>query len=240
MVAHHPVGVLASPAWSLRSVLPPSVRSVLPPSNTQGGVVSPLLANIYLHWFDRAFHGEQGPAQFVKAQLVRYADDFVILTRYPSKKMEEWVERVLSQRLGLRLHPTKTRRVQVETQGGTIDFLGYTFRYDRDLHGRGHFYLNAFPSKKALARARQKLRELTSARMCFKPVRTVIGEVNAYLNGWAEYFGWGYPRVAMRHLNRMARVRLHVHLNRRSQRRYRPPEGKSEYRHLADMGLVYL
>lgn len=206
----------------------------------QGGVISPLLSNIYLHWFDRAFHGKGGPNQSIKAVLVRYADDFVILTRYRSAKMEEWLNRVLTERLGLRLNATKTRTVQLKEEGSSVDFLGYTFRYDRDLHGREHRYLNVFPSKRALSRARERLRELTSAQMCYKPVRVVISEVNEYLEGWKEYFGWGYPRVAMRHINRVARVRLSVHLKRRSQRRYRPPEGKSIYGHLADLGLVYL
>ena len=76
--------------------------------------------------------------------------------------------------------------------------------------------------------------------MGFKPLKVLIVEINKYLEGWSEYFGWGYPRVAMREMNRMARVRLYCHLRRRSQRRYRPPKGKTLYRHLADLGLVYL
>lgn len=206
----------------------------------QGGVISPLLANIYLHWFDKAFHGKEGPANFAGARLVRYADDLVILTRYPSEKMVAWVERVMGERLKLVLHPEKTRSVELRTEGSAIDFLGYTFRYDRDLRRQAHHYLNVFPSNKSLSRARAKLRALTSARMCFKPVRTVIGEINEYLTGWANYFSYGYPRVAMRKMNRIVRVRLHVHLNRRSQRRYRPPAGKSEYQHVAALGLIYL
>lgn len=206
----------------------------------QGGVISPLLANVYLHWFDKAFHGDHGPARFAQARLVRYADDFVVLARTQSPALIEWIERTLETRLGLRLHPTKTRVVELTTTGSSVDFLGFTFRYDRDLKGRGHRYLNAMPSKKALQHGRDRLRSLTDASMGRKPIRALIGDVNLYLEGWKEYFAWGYPRVAMREMNRMARLRLSVHLGRRSQRRYRPPNGKTLYQHLADLGLVYL
>lgn len=206
----------------------------------QGGVISPLLANIYLHWFDKAFHSERGPARFANARLVRYADDLVVLARYQGPKLVAWIERTLEVRLGLQLNREKTRIVDLSVAGNSVDFLGYTFRYDRDLKGRDHRYLNARPSKKALQRGRDRLRELTGPSMCYKPVKRLIGETNAYLIGWSKYFSWGYPRVAMREMNRMARLRLARHLRRRSQRRYRPPKGKTLYRHLADLGLVYL
>jgi RNA-directed DNA polymerase len=206
----------------------------------QGGVISPLLANIYLHWFDKAFHGESGPVRFANARLVRYADDFVILARYQGKQLVAWVERIVEGRLGLKINRQKTRTVNLSDPGSSLDFLGYTFRYDLDLKGRGHRYLNMAPSKKALGREREKLREMTSAGMCFKPIRALIEEINRHLAGWSNYFSRGYPRKAMREINRMVRIRLSAHLGRRSQRRYRPPAGKSLYRHLADLGLVYL
>lgn len=206
----------------------------------QGGVISPLLANIYLHWFDRAFHGKNGPSRFAGARLVRYADDFVVLARHQSSRLVEWIETTLEARLGLRINRQKTRVVDLREVGSSFDFLGYTFRYDLDLKGQGHRYLNVTPSKKALQRGRDRLRVMTSSSMCFKAVAAVIEEINRYLRGWSQYFSWGYPRMAMREMNRMARVRLAAHLKRRSQRRYRPPEGKTLYRHLADLGLVYL
>ena len=67
----------------------------------QGGVLSPLLANIHLHWFDRAFHGKEGPAQWANARLVRYADDFVIVARYIGPRMTTWIEERIEERLGL-------------------------------------------------------------------------------------------------------------------------------------------
>src|SRR5271157_5071095 len=67
----------------------------------QGGVISPLLANIYLHWFDKAFHRADGPAQWAKAKLVRYEDDFVVLARYQSQRLRSYLEAKLEGGLGL-------------------------------------------------------------------------------------------------------------------------------------------
>ena len=203
----------------------------------QGGVISPLLANLYLHWFEKAFHRADGPAAWANAKLVRYADDFVILARYQGCRLIDWVEQLLEGRFGLTINREKTRVVAIDQPGASLDFLGFTFRYDRDLHGRSHRYLNVSPSKKALARARDRLRGLTSSRRCFMPTTEVVAEVNAWLHHWASYFRHGYPRMAFRHVNRFAVRRLTGHLRRRSQRPFRPPEGTSFYAHLQALGL---
>ena len=206
----------------------------------QGGVISPLLANIYLHWFDKVFHGENGPAKFAGARLVRYADDFVVLAQYQGSKLISWIEQTLEEWMGLKVNRSKTRIVDLKESGAQVDFLGYSFRYDRDLKGRDHRYLNVFPSKKSLAREREKLRQMTSTRMCFKPIPALIQELNRHQRGWANYFSFGYPRMAMRHVNWYTQKRLFKHLKRRSQRPYRPPKGVSLYRHLSDLGLIRL
>jgi len=206
----------------------------------QGGVISPLLANIYLHWFDKVFHRSDGPAQWANAKLVRYADDFVVLARYQGYRLQEWIEQTLEGWLGLRLNREKTRIVNLGSAGASFDFLGFSFRYDRDLHGRAKRYLNVFPSRQSVAREREKLRELTHARYCFKPIPALICELNGHLRGWANYFSYGYPRCAFRAVNWHVRNRLYKHLRRRSQRRYRPPQGVSWYQHLKDLGLIYL
>jgi RNA-directed DNA polymerase len=206
----------------------------------QGGVISPLLANVFLHWFDVLFHRPGGPGQWARAKLVRYADDFVVLARYQSDQMLKWMEGVLETRMGLEVNRDKTRVVDLKKEGASLDFLGYTFRYDRDLKGRGHRYLNVFPSKKAEARERERLRSMTSTRFCFQPIPALIRKVNEHRRGWAAYFSFGYPRKVLRDLNHYARQRLAVHLERRSQRRYRPPKNVSLYRHLTDLGLVDL
>jgi RNA-directed DNA polymerase len=202
----------------------------------QGGVISPLLANIYLHWFEKAFHRPDGPAQWAKAKLVRYADDFVILARYQGRELINWVEEQLEGRFRLTINREKTRVVKLHEPGASLDFLGFTFRYYDDLHGRTRRYLNVSPSKNAEARAREKLHALTSSRRCFVPVLQMVDEVNRWLNSWAAYFRHGYPRQAFRRLNAYACERLTCHLQRRSQRPLRPPEGVTYYAHLRRLG----
>jgi RNA-directed DNA polymerase len=206
----------------------------------QGGVISPLLANIYLHWFDKVFHFSGGPAQWAKARLVRYADDLVVMARYQGKDLVEYIETKLEGWMGLKLNREKTRIVELREPGARLDFLGYTFQYHKDRYGRSKMYLNVTPSKKALKREREQLRRMTGKEMCFKPLPRMVAELNRHLLGWSNYFSFGYPRDAFREINSYVRYRLACHLKRRSQRPYRPPEGWTLYRHLKEMGLVYL
>ena len=206
----------------------------------QGGVISPLPANIYLHWFDRWFHRADGPAQWAGARLVRYADDFVVLARSQSQRLWEWIETTLEGRLRLKVNRDKTRVVNLRAEGAALDFLGYCFRYERDRHGREHRYLNVAPSKRAIAREREKLRRMTGPRSCFIPVPDLVQQLNRHLTGWSNYFSYGYPRAAFREINRYVRCRIATHLRRRSQRPFRVPEGKTLYGHLQRLGLVYL
>jgi len=228
---------LKTPVVDSRTGRPPERQRQGTP---QGGVISPLLANIYLHWFDTFFHGREGPTQWAKAQLVRYADDLVVLARYQGERLRTWIEQTLEHRMGLEINQEKTRIVDLKDSGVSLDFLGYTFRYDRDLKGRPWRYLAVMPSKKALTREQETLRFMTSSRCCYMPVPALIESINVHLHGWSNYFSFGYPRVAKRQINRFVRGRLVCHLRRRSQRPHRPPEGVSYYQHLADLGLVYL
>ena len=206
----------------------------------QGGVISPLLANLYLHWFDKVFNGPDGPAQWANARLVRYADDFVVLARYQGEKLTGFIESKIETWLGLEINREKTKVVNLNEKGASPDFPGYTFRHDDDLKGRGWQYLNVFPSEKALKREREKLHEMTDHRQCYKPIPELVEELNLQLKGWANYFSFGYPREAFRQINTYVRYRLEQHLKRRSQRPFRPPEGVSFYDHLKKLGLVYL
>jgi len=203
----------------------------------QGGVISPLLANLYLHWFDKKFHLPNGPRYWANARLVRYADDFVVLARYQGPRLSGWIEGEIEGWLGLQINREKTRTVDLRTKGESLDFLGYTFRYDRSLYRdwKGQ-YLNVFPSKKSLARERDKLRELTARRRGLIPVPKMLGDLNRHLRGWSNYFCHGFPRKAFRQLNTFVERRLYAHLQRRSQRPFRQPEGKSFHEHLLDLG----
>ena len=202
-------------------------------------MISPLLANLYLHWFEHRFHRPEGPGTWANARLVRYADDFVILARYQGRRLQEWVESTLEGRFQLVINRDKTRVVNLREPSASLSFLGFTFRYDRDLKGRDRRYLNVFPSDKSLARVRTKLRELLH-RKRVAPIPTLIAEVNRSLGGWSRYFSHGYPRRAFRQVNRYVVVSLTSHLHRRSQRPYRPPADRSFYAQLQRLGLRLL
>jgi RNA-directed DNA polymerase len=203
----------------------------------QGGVISPLLANIYLHWFEKAFHGPNGPAHWAKAKIVRYADDFVILARYQTRRLVDWIEGQLEGRFRLTINREKTRVAKLNQTGTNLDFLGFTLRYDRNLFGGPKRYLNVVPSDKALARARDKLGELTARRRNLVPPSVVIGKASSWLHSWARYYDHGYPRCAFHKLNWYLYQRLVHHLKRRSQRSFRFPKGRSVFSHLQTLGL---
>ncbi len=207
----------------------------------QGGVISPLLANVFLHWFDHHFHSAKGPAKWANARLVRYADDMVVLARYQGERLRSFVTEALENRFDLTINRDKTRVVNLNEAGASLDFLGYTLTYAPDRYGRAKRYLRMSPSKKALARERAVLRDMTAKRHGFKPVPYLVGEINSHLRGWRNYFKRGHPRKAFRDVEYFARERLRRHLRRRSQRPYRPPRGRSFYSHLHhEMGLVRL
>jgi RNA-directed DNA polymerase len=207
----------------------------------QGGVISPLLANLYLHELDRAFEEDpEGPGQVARAQLVRYADDFVILAKWIGPRVTRWVEEKLEGDLGLKLNRDKTRIVRMSREGESLDFLGFTLRYDWDLQGRRQKYLNIHPAKKAVGRLRDKIRAKTRSGYK-KPLREAIEEVNTILRGWANYFRYGYPRKEFRAVNHFVRCRFRRFLRNRSQRKCKPfRRGETVYAGLKRYGLLYL
>ena len=205
----------------------------------QGGVISPLLSNIYLHELDRQWHAPQGPRARFNARLVRYADDFVVLARSIGEPIERFLEETLEGKLGLEINREKTRVLDLSEAGESLDFLGYTFRYDRDLGGRPKKYLNLFPSEGAQKRLRAKVHALTDSRNK-APVRQVISDLNRVLGGWGRYFAKGYPSRTFRRMNWYVGQRMAHHLRRRSQRRCRQLEGTSLYDALKRAGLYRL
>lgn len=202
----------------------------------QGGVISPLLANIYLHWFDKTFHGPDGPVHWAKARLVRYADDFVVMARYQGNRLKGWIENRLEGWLGLVINREKTRTVQLKAEGQTLDFLGYSFRYEKDLKGRPWRYLNVFPSAKAMEKEREKIRELTGRQQCLKPAKKLIEDLNRQVAGWRNYFRIGYCRREFREMNYFIFKRVLKHLDRRSQRGYRRHGAGSQYEFVLKLG----
>jgi RNA-directed DNA polymerase len=156
----------------------------------QGGVISPLLSNIYLHAFDRMWEA-QG-----KGLLVRYADDFVVLCQTPDEAAQarEQVERLLGT-LSLELNPEKTRVIDLREGRQGFDFLGCHFRarVSGRLMERGirRYYLHRWPSARSMKRVRAKIRERTGRHRAGTDVRVVIGDLNPVLRGWGNYFRTG-------------------------------------------------
>ncbi len=207
----------------------------------QGGVISPLLANIYLHWFDKVFHKNDGLAVQVGGKLVRYADDFVILTRYYQDCIGKWVEQKLEEWLGLVINREKTRVLNLREEGAKLDFLGFSFRYDKSKHKVGRKrYLNVFPSEKACIRERGRIKEMVGNRDTCLSVEEMIEKLNQHLRGWANYFRFGYPSKAFRKLNWYTEESLIRNFNSRSQRRYKLPEGENYHFHFKRLGLNLL
>ena len=146
--------------------------------------------------------------------------------------------------------PSPVKRVYIPKADGSkvvnlhlaesLDFLGFTFRYDRDLYGSDKTYLNVMPSKKSLKKAREAIREKTGPKKCYKPTPKVVEDLNTFLRGWSNYFEYGYPRKAFRDLGHYTRKRMVTHLNRRSQRKYHRPKGMSHYQYLEELGLQRL
>ena len=203
----------------------------------QGGVISPLLANIHLHELDKRHNAPDGPGKFANAKLIRYADDFVILARYMGKRITDFVDEVIG-RLGLSMNKEKTRIVNLNRLKESFDFLGFTFRMDRSHIGNWR-YVNIVPSRRSMKRARQRVREMTSRQVTL-PLEEVVGRVNVYMKGWGNYFQFGYPSQAFGALDWYVQQRFGRFLTTRSQRRSRRLGEGSLYAALQSLGLVYL
>ena len=172
--------------------------SVLHPETgtPQGGVASPLIANVYLHQLDRAW--EERYRQL--GELTRYCDDLVIVC--PTKAAAEAALQALGQllaELGLRVAEAKTRLVGVN-DGEGFDFLGFHHRKVRSFRNPSVMFLASWPGHAAMQRARQRVRELCARRNCLRPVADVITDVNRFLRGWGGYFRKGN---STRHFHRL-------------------------------------
>src|SRR6266542_575066 len=184
----------------------------------QGGVISPLLSNIYLHFLDTVWQRRCSHL----GVLVRYADDFVVMceTAEACGEAERRVRLILD-RLKLELHPEKTRRVELTDGMGGFDFLGCHLRkrVSGRLLERGvrRYYLQRWPSSRSMKRVRQRIKELTDRRWCgVKDIREVISRVNPVLRGWGNYFRIGNAAEKFGQIDRYAEERLGRWLMRRS------------------------
>jgi len=205
----------------------------------QGGVISPLLANIYLHWFDTIFNREGGPASQIGAVLIRYADDFVIMVKDQCSKIEGFVKEKIEKWLELEINTEKTKIVDIKNRE-QFSFLGYTFRYKRSPKGLPYPMLCMEPSKESVRKAKERINQILGLNKGMIPIKDVIQQTNRFLRGWENYFSIGYTRIEKRRINYHVQNRMTRHFKRRSQRPYRPPEGMSFYTHWKKLGLIYL
>jgi group II intron reverse transcriptase/maturase len=190
----------------------------------QGGVISPLLANIYLHELDAEWEATCAHL----GRLVRYADDFVVLcrTREQAERALDRLREVFA-RLKLTLHPEKTKLVELSVCGEGFVFLGCELRLVRSCF-RGKTYLFRWPSPKAMNAVRDKLRALMDRRRRagMKDLREAISDLNPVLRGWGNYFRTGNASVKFQQIDRFVARRLVGLLRKRGGQRRNRPGGK--------------
>ena len=155
----------------------------------QGGPISPLMANVYLHRLDRQWSTRE------HGVLIRYADDLVVMCA-SRQQAEAALERlrVLLAELGLEPKAAKTRIVHLEVGGEGLDFLGFHHRLVRSrgkVGKRDVTFLARWPSRRAMAHARERIRELTARSRLSLPVEEIVTDVNRFLRGWSAYFRYG-------------------------------------------------
>lgn len=227
---------LNAPIWEPGKPMQ-STRSGTP----QGGVISPLLANVYLNWFDKMFYRPEGPGTWAKAALVRYADDFVILAKYLSPKIVKWIENELEGRFGLKINREKTKVVDLKQAKTEVNFLGYVFRWAKARKDPNRKYCQHHASKKALKRAKERIKEITDPRSGYQPIQETVKRLNLYLRGWGHYFCKGVPSKTFSTVNWYAESRLRRLLMRRSQRGYKQHRDDGNwYAHFEKLGFIQL
>jgi len=198
----------------------------------QGGVISPLLANIYLHTLDRWWQDRHASV----GQLFRYCDDFVVVCR--SREAAEGAREAIAGFLGrlkLRLHPHKTRVVDMGSSG--FDFLGFHF-HKMPSKRTGRLVPYAWPSQNAMKAVREKIRQQTERTRLRVELSDLVGSLNQLIRGWRAYFAIGNSTKKLADLDRYVRLRLWRFLKKRQGPRGRlQPEAFVEWERKS--GLTY-
>ena len=181
----------------------------------QGGVVSPVLCNVYLHRLDRQWT-ERG-----RGALVRFADDLVVCchTKREAEAALSALRSILAE-LGLEPKAAKTRIVHLQEGGEGLDFLGFHHRRVRGERGYKHLrFLARWPSREAMQRARDRIREITDYKRLRDPVDVIVQDLNRFLSGWANYFRYGNSRLHFTRITTYALRRLARFVAKRHKRR---------------------
>ncbi len=175
-------------AWLPAGVLEDGIITDTMSGTPQGSPISPLLCNVALHVLD----AEWARTSSNLGVLVRYADDLLVVCQSWARAEEArgWVAEILAG-LGLVLHPDKTRIVRLTRGHQGVDFLGFHLRKVESWRVRGRYYLQRWPSDRAMAQVRAKIREATDRRFVGYPVDWVVIRLNRVLRGWGGYFRHG-------------------------------------------------
>jgi group II intron reverse transcriptase/maturase len=184
----------------------------------QGGVISPLLANIYMNLLDRIVNNPKGYFSKRGIRMIRYADDFILMSKHIQQEAIIKAHNYLD-RMGLIINTEKSKLVDAKTE--MFDFLGFTFRYDQSLFSnRGKFW-NVFPKNKSQKKIRQRI-NLKLKSIGHYPANLVVKELNPIIRGWMNYYTIekvSYTQVAFKDLEDYLRNRLFRYYNRKSQRK---------------------
>lgn len=186
----------------------------------QGGVISPLLANVYMNLIDRIVNNTKSQFSREGIRMVRYADDFILIAKQISQGSLAQLHGYLN-RMGLIINQEKSKLVNAKET--SFDFLGFTFRYDRSILFEGTSFWNIRPRDKSQKRIRQRINEKLKSIGHYPPEK-VVGELNPMLRGWINYYKIdkiSSMQVPLRKLNDYLRSRLTRYYNRKSQRRSR-------------------
>lgn len=176
----------------------------------QGGVISPLLSNLYLHLLDRTWSINQFQRR-LGARIVRYADDIVVLCRRGTDKPMTELREILN-KLKLNLNETKTH--VVNTFQDRFDFLGFAIWMGKSRR-TGNYYPHVQPSKKALKKIKDRVTEQTGRYRTIVPLEQIVSEVNSTLRGWVGYFHIRNCAKSLEHVRGHAEQRLRTHLCKR-------------------------
>jgi group II intron reverse transcriptase/maturase len=202
----------------------------------QGGVISPLLANIYLNLLDRIVANPNSIFGKANVKMIRYADDFVLMAKWMNPAILNKLEQLLN-RMELSINWDKSRIVKAREE--SFDFLGLTFRYDRPRIKGKNPYWNIKPSKKSEKRLRANIKEYLAVRRHL-PTSLIIRDLNQMIGGWLNYFrmpGTSYIKQTCFELAEYLNWRTYKHFKRKSQRpckRYR----RATYRQLIREGMI--
>jgi group II intron reverse transcriptase/maturase len=204
----------------------------------QGGVVSPLLCNVYLHRVDRVW------STVAHGKLIRYADDVVVMCK-SREQAEAALEqlRILLAELGLEPKQAKTRIVHLTEQGEGFDFLGFHHRMvrSRGVRGaQGFTFLARWPADKAMRHARDRIGQITARPRLLLDVETVVGDLNGFLRGFAGYFRYGHSTRRLGKIRNYALERLTLFVGKRHKRGRRFGLTKVAYLSPNQYGLVSL